>query len=148
MLIKRLSVRWPWRAHLRALGISSLKNVTFNTAAFLGVLMVYRNVPDWLFGYGFKALFLFLTYLFAEWTFNDPRLPWRRAVGFTVSTYVWDVFVSILIWSSLVKANLFFEQRLANHLIFFGLHALAMLGAWYVRKRMRVKMSLAEGLEA
>ncbi len=148
MSIKKIQSRSLTRIYLRALGISTLKNIALNTAALLGVLFVYGYVPGWLFGYGFPVLFLFITYLFAEWTFNDPRLVLRHAAIVTVAAYLWDAFVSILIWNRWSSGNLFFTQRLGPHLIFFTLHATAMLGAWYMHKRNGVKMSLAEGLEA
>lgn len=148
MPIKKLPSRSLLKTYMRALGISSLKNIAYNTLVIFGVMFVLGNVPSWLFAYGFPALFLFVTYLFAEWTFNYPRLALRQAVGITVATYAWDSFVSILIWNRWAASNLFFSQRLAPHLIFFSLHAVTMLGAWYLRKRGRVMRSLAEGLEA
>lgn len=117
MSIKKIESRNLMRTYLRSLGISTLKNIALNTAALLGVLFVYGYVPGWLFGYGFPVLFLFVTYLFAEWTFNDPRLALRHAVLITLATYLWDAFVSILIWNRWAQDNLFFRQRLGPHLI-------------------------------
>src|SRR3990167_2166861 len=148
MAIKRIDSMSLARVFVRALCISTLKNVAYNTIVILSILFVFGLVPGWLYQYGFFLLFLGVTYVFAEWIFNDLRLGLRIAVGITVASYVWDSFVSILIWNYFTRENLFVKQRLIVHTIFFTLHAVAMLGAWVIRRRVKVNMSLAEGLES
>lgn len=148
MAIKKPDSTSLVRVYLRALGISTLKNVAYNTLVILSVLFIFGFVPGWLYQYGFFLLFLGVTYVFAEWIFDDLRLGLNVAIGITAATYLWDTFVSILIWNYFTRDNLFVKQRLVVHVIFFALHAVAMLGAWYVRRRVKVKMSLAEGLES
>ncbi|HWR00050.1 MAG TPA: hypothetical protein VN397_04375 [Candidatus Methylomirabilis sp.] len=148
MPIKRGPTYSPIRTYMRAIGISTVKNIVYNTVVIMGVLFVFGYVPQWLYQYGSYALFVSITYLFAEWTFSRPRVELRTAAILTLLTYLWDAFIMILIWSNLANKNLFFTQRFTIHLVFFTLHALVMFFAWYNVRRMKVRMSLAEGLES
>ena len=67
MAIKRIDGSSLTRVYLRALGISTLKNVAYNTLVILSILFVFGLVPGWLYQYGFFLLFTGVTYISSPW---------------------------------------------------------------------------------
>jgi hypothetical protein len=137
-----------YRFYLRALGISTLKNVLFILFSIAAAMFFLLNVPNIMYQALTLAVFFGLAFLFGEWVYRKSKLRLRQAVFVALAMYFWDLFISILVWSWILDDNLFFKQRLIDQLIFIPLHLIACVAAWYAGKRMRVAHNLAEGLEA
>jgi len=132
---------------LRALGISVLKDTAYIVLQLWGVLFIFGYIPMKVYTLIFGIVFILITFLFGEWTFNQPMVSPRMVLITIVATYALDVLVNILVWSFLAGVNLFIYQNLASHLIFFSLHALAMAAAYYDRRRFNLgRRGPAEGL--
>jgi hypothetical protein len=137
-----------YRFYLRALGISTVKNVLFILFSLAAMVFFALNVPNYMYQGVSMIVFFGLAFLFAEWIFRKSKLRLRQAVLVSLAMYVWDVLVSILVWSWMLDENLFLQQLFTSHLIFLSLHLVASIAAWYADKRFHVSRNLAEGLEA
>jgi hypothetical protein len=137
-----------YRFYLRALGISTLKNVLFILFSVAALIFFFQYIPYILYEIMSLAVFIGLSFLFAEWVYRKSKLCLRQVILVALAMYLWDILVSILVWSWLMDDNLFFKQQFLNHFIFLSLHLITCVAAWYAGKRTRVAQYFAEGLEA
>jgi hypothetical protein len=125
--------------YIRALGITTIKNVLF---VFINVTILFTiasRIPQAI----LTTVFLFIlglnTFLFSEWIFVKGYIPFRTLVVTIAGTFVWDFIVWGSFFSWLYQQNMFLRQTWFSILIPLIIHVGAMWMAYVTRKR-----SLAE----
>lgn len=136
------------RVYTRALGITTIRSIIFIAFLFVWTLFLLERFPTALNVVGIYTTFFVLSFFFAQWIFQGVKTGWGRFSLIVFITYVWDWLLALFFYSWLLKEDLFDQQRLLEHLIYFGMYVVAMSIGMFVKRRLSVQQSMAEGLES
>jgi hypothetical protein len=131
----------------RALGISFLKSLSYIIAVSAGLIFVAERVSPILFIVVLHFFYFLITFLFAEWIFEDVTVRTKQLVIIIIYTFVVETVLSVSFFRFMGMTTFNFAV-VYKSFIFLALHGGAMFAALYVRKRIWAKEGLAEGLES
>ncbi len=133
--------------YARAIGISLLKSLSYIIGLTAGFLFIAERVPAMLFVIVLYVFYFFITFLFAEWIFEDGNVQTKQLVIIIASTFLIEMVLSISFFRFMGVGSINLEN-ISKSVVFLILHGGAMFSALYLRKRMLAKEGLAEGLES
>jgi len=132
---------------IRALGIWTIKTVVYAAFTIVSILFLLESVSHVILSAAHYFMTFLLVFLFSEWIFMKARVNLRRLVVVIVSTFAWDIALS-LAFSVWLLGPYRYATPWYQNVLFFAIHASAMSLAYYARKRFAAMTGLPEGLEA
>ncbi|MBD3251567.1 hypothetical protein GF380_03905 [Candidatus Uhrbacteria bacterium] len=133
--------------YLRALAISALKSTTYMFALLFGIIFIAEHISPFLFLLTLYCFYFLITFLFAEWIFNDVHIRTKALVIIILISFIIETILLVAFFRRLGMTT-FNMTVIYRSFIFLAMHAGAMIAAKYVRKRFWATSGLAEGLES
>lgn len=132
--------------YLRALGITTVKNLLFIVMNVAVLMTIAARIPQAILTTVFLFIFGLNTFLFSEWIFAKGYLRLRTLLILIGGTFVWDFVIWVSFFSWLYRQNMLTHQTAFYVLIPLVIHVGAMWMAYVVKKREIAGGSATEGL--
>jgi hypothetical protein len=132
---------------LRALGIWTLKSVSYAAFIVVSILYFLGSVSAPILTAIYDAVLFFLAFLFSEWIFKRGIPNLRKLIVVILVTFLWDAIL-VYAFSMWILGPYRYSAPFFQNLILLAIHAAAMSLAYYSRKRFAAVSGLAEGLES